>query len=174
MALEDVHRARNTQSVLQQDPRHRPLKLLRITVPEPKELVGGSKVATGIRAGRLGFESQHVDCMPDGRPQAAVRVRAPEPDDHHPLNLLDVGVETAAAQPRVSSVEDRSLAIQVPHPPHQVDDISISYDQSRSSTTCDLEKDDPKAIDVRLNACPAGKHALRVNVPHRASYACGV
>ncbi|BAT18017.1 Os12g0609025, partial [Oryza sativa Japonica Group] len=116
------------------------------------------------------LEPQHADGLPDGRPQAAVGVRAPEPDGQHALHLRDVEL---AVQPRVGGVEDAApggAAVRVPDPLRQVDRVLAAVDDHRGPPAAGhLEKDDAEAVHVGLDARPPGEEeALRVDVPHRA------
>ena len=59
---------------------------------------------------------QDVHGLRDGRPLALVRVRAPQPDDEHPLNAPVIGFVAAGPQSLVRRVEDCIPAVQAPHP----------------------------------------------------------
>lgn len=128
-------------------------------------------------ARRRRLAPQHADGLPDRRPQAPVRVRAPEPDDHDGLHLPAVEL---AGEPPVSGVKNPPTAVQIPDPLSNVDPVFVYLGlvvvvrHYWSPAAGDLKEDDAEAVHVGLGVGPTGDHALRVHVPHRAGEHRGV
>ena len=109
----------------------------------------------------------------DGRPLALVRVRAPQPDDEHPLHALVAELVGAGPQPLVRRVKDRVPAVEAPHPFQQNEGRLALQQHHRRPAGDDLEEDDAEAVDVGVGARVARVDELRVDVPRRAHHGLG-